>query len=71
MRGTVVAFDAHAGLGEIEAESGTRFPFHCTAIADRTRDIRIGVAVEFDAAPGTRGRWEATSIRSVESQQLH
>jgi cold shock CspA family protein len=67
VRGTVIAFDAHAGLGEIEAESGSRYPFHCTAIADGTRDIPVGVAVEFAAAPGAAGRWEATSIQPVGS----
>jgi hypothetical protein len=65
----VIAFDAHAGLGEIETESGSRFPFHCTAIANGARDIPVGVAVEFAAAPGAAGRWEATSIQAVDSER--
>ena len=34
--GRVVEFDDHRGLGEVEADDGRRFPFHCTAIADGT-----------------------------------
>jgi CspA family cold shock protein len=60
--GTVVAFDGHSGLGEIEAGDGTRYPFHCTQIADGTRHVDVGAAVEFDVRPGLPGRWEARSI---------
>jgi cold shock CspA family protein len=62
VRGTVVAFDNHEGLGELEADDGTRYPFHCTAIADRTRDIPVGATVTFEVAAGVPGRWEATDI---------
>lgn len=61
MTGVVVAFDEHRGLGTIESD-GERFPFHCTAIADRRRTIEVGAAVEFEVAPGPLGRWEAASI---------
>jgi cold shock CspA family protein len=61
--GTVVAFDAHRGLGELEDASGRRYPFHCTRIADGSRDIPVGVKVEFTVAPGPPGRWEAVGIR--------
>ena len=60
--GTVVAFDEHRGLGEIETSEGARFPFHCTAIADGTRTIDVGAVVTFDLAAGALGRWEATAI---------
>jgi cold shock CspA family protein len=60
--GTVLAFDAHTGLGEIEADGGTRYPFHCTAIADGTRTIPVGQAVRFRVAAGPLGRWEAARI---------
>ncbi|MEY3806579.1 MAG: hypothetical protein RIR69_1391 [Actinomycetota bacterium] len=45
--GVVTAFDAHAGLGEIRSHNGEAIPFHCVAIADGSRDIEIGAAVEF------------------------
>ena len=61
--GTVVAFDAHRGLGELEDEHGRRYPFHCTRIADGSRQIPVGVKVEFTVAPGPLGRWEAVAIR--------
>ena len=60
--GTVVAFDSHRGLGEVETSEGARLPFHCTAIIDGTRDIEVGTTVTFELAPGALGRWEATAI---------
>jgi hypothetical protein len=37
--GTVTAFDSKRGLGEIEGADGRAYPFHCTKIADGTREI--------------------------------
>jgi cold shock CspA family protein len=64
-RGSVSAFDEPAGLGEVTAEDGTVHPFHCTAIADGTRTIQVGVAVTFSVVPGRSGRWEATQLTPV------
>lgn len=61
MHGLVVEFDEPRGLGTIEAE-GVRYPFHCTAIADGTRTIEEGAAVDFEVRAATLGRWEATEI---------
>jgi cold shock CspA family protein len=61
MRGTVTSFDKRVGLGEITALEGTVVPFHCIAIADGTRDIRLGTAVEFELLPKL-GRYEANHI---------
>jgi CspA family cold shock protein len=60
--GTVVTFDEHRVLGEIEAADGRRYPFHCTQIADGTRTIEVGVAVRFVVTPGPVGRWEAGRV---------
>ena len=46
-RGVVVAFDAFAGLGDIKDEDGTVWPFHCVSIIDGSRQIDVGVNVEF------------------------
>ena len=62
MNGTVTAFDEHRGLGEITADDGTVYPFHCTVIADGTRTIAVATAVEFDIIAGHLGRWEAAAI---------
>jgi CspA family cold shock protein len=62
MVGVVAAFDDAAGLGEIEADDGTRYPFHCTQIADGTRTIAPDTAVSFEVMAGHMGRWEATAI---------
>jgi cold shock CspA family protein len=62
MRGTVSAFDALVGLGEITGEDGAGVPFHCIVIADGSRDIAVGTVVEFDLIPKL-GRYEATDVR--------
>jgi cold shock CspA family protein len=60
--GTVTAFDREVGLGEITADDGRVWPFHCIAIADGSRDVATGAAVRFDPLPKL-GRWEATNVR--------
>ena len=60
--GSVASFDKHAGLGEITGDDGTTYPFHCTAIANGTRDIEVGTKVSFTVAAGHRGKLEATQI---------
>ena len=61
----MTAFDEHAGLGEVTAQDGTVHPFHCTAIADGTRTIDVGVAVTFAVVPGRSGEWEAVQIAVI------
>ena len=63
--GRVSTFDEHRGLGEIAADDGVVFPFHCTAIADGTRSIEVGVEVQFEVVPGRLGRWEAARVEPV------
>jgi len=58
-----VSFDAGVGLGEIEATTGERHPFHCIEIADGTREIAVDAEVSFDLLPKF-GRAEAANIRS-------
>jgi cold shock CspA family protein len=62
-RGQVDAFDEAVGLGAVRGEDGRVYPFHCTQIADGSRVIDAGVAVEFDVVPGHLGRWEAVAVR--------
>ena len=45
--GTIVAFDAAVGLGEVERRDGQRFLFHCIELADGTRTIDVSTAVTF------------------------
>jgi cold shock protein len=61
--GTVSAFDERRGLGEIRADDGTVYSFHCTVIADGTRTIEVGAPVKFEVVPGRLGRWEAAGIK--------
>lgn len=60
--GSVTRFDDPRGLGEITADDGTVYPFHCTAIADGTRTIAEGTTVRFDVVAGRLGRWEAGAV---------
>ena len=59
--GAVVAFDREVGLGEIRADNGVVYRFHCTEIADGTRDIEVGTNVRFGLI-GKLGRYEAAHI---------
>ena len=47
LTGTVVEFDAHVGLGRIEASDGRLLVFHCAEIADGSRSIEVGARVGF------------------------
>jgi len=64
MRGTVTQFDKVVGLGEITGEDGRVVAFHCIAIADGSRDIRLGVDVEFVLTPKL-GRYEAAHVAPI------
>jgi cold shock CspA family protein len=64
MRGTVTAFDKVVGLGEITSDGGWVVPFHCIVIADGSRDIPIGVDVEFDLMCKL-GRYEADHVTTT------
>jgi cold shock protein len=64
MHGTVAAFDEHRGIGELRADDGASYSFHCTAIADGTRTIPVDVAVEFEVMTGPLGGYEAGSVRA-------
>ena len=62
--GTVTEFDEPIGLGVLTDTDGAEHPFHCTAIADGTRDIAVGTEVSFRLAPGRGGRREAVDLRA-------
>jgi CspA family cold shock protein len=62
--GSVESFDVHRGTGVVVTDDGEHLPFHCTAIADGTRDIAVGTRVQFEVTPGL-GRWEASAIAPV------
>jgi cold shock CspA family protein len=63
LTGTVAAFDEPKGYGTVRTADGRDLFFHCTQIADGTRTIPVGVAVEFDVKAGHMGNWEAVDIR--------
>ena len=63
--GTVTAFDERRGLGTVTAD-GHEYSFHSTQIADGSRTVRVGQAVEFAVVPGRRGDWEAAHIEKTD-----
>jgi CspA family cold shock protein len=63
--GTVTAFDEGRGRGVVTAADGTTYEFHATRIADGSRRIAVGTAVEFEVVPALLGRWEANAITRV------
>ena len=62
IHGTVTDFDEPVGLGEVRASDGSEYPFHCTAIADGSRDIDAGRRVTFRLIPSRIGRLEAIEL---------
>jgi cold shock CspA family protein len=63
MTGTVSSFDGYVGLGTITSSAdGELVPFHCVAIADGSRVIEVGAAVEYSLITKL-GRSEAWAIR--------
>lgn len=64
--GVVSDFDVDTGLGLVVTGGGTAVPFHCTAIADGSRDIAVDIAVVFVLAPAHLGRIEARQIQPLD-----
>lgn len=64
IRATVIAFDAHVGLGTVRLDDGSEIPFHCAEIADGTRAIDVGATVSC-VVRSKFGRPEAFSLVSL------
>jgi cold shock CspA family protein len=62
MHGRVTDFDEHKGYGVVTADDGTPYFLHCTQIADGTRTIEVGTAVDFDVL-ARLGQYEATAVQ--------
>ena len=64
IHGTVTSFDEVRGEGEITADDGGVFYFHCVAIADGSRTIAIGTPVLAQRRVGLIGHDEAIAVQS-------
>lgn len=62
--GEVTQFNQPVGLGAVRSHDGTVHPFHCTAVADGSRDIAVGTRVTFRLSAGRGGRFEAIDLVS-------
>ncbi len=68
MLGVVVDFDADRGLGTVRTTgANATVDFHCTAIVDGSRRIDPGTPVAFVVGPAGPGRWEARSVRRLDT----
>lgn len=65
MRGTVEEFDEARGTGVVVAADGSRYPFHCTAVADGSRTVPVGAEAVFGVVPGHSGKWEAGTLLRI------
>jgi cold shock CspA family protein len=65
--GVVTEFDEPRGLGVVRDDDGRRYGFHCTALADGTRNVDLGVRVVFTVAAGHGGRYEARAITTLDA----
>ncbi len=60
--GTVTDWQDAEGYGEITATDGASYFFHCTALADGTRQTELGATYSFTPVPGRLGRFEASNM---------
>jgi len=63
IHGVVTTFDEIKGEGQITADDGGTFYFHCVAIADGSRSIAVGTSVVAQRRVGLIGRDEAVAIQ--------
>lgn len=63
--GVVTAFDYDRGLGTVAQDGGPSFAFHCTAIADGSRQVEVGTKVLFTVAAGHMGRFEGRWLQPI------
>lgn len=67
LRAHVRSYDSPVGMGVVELDSVDlpliqTLDFHCTQIADGTREIEVGVAVLIDVMATGPGCWEAGRV---------
>ncbi len=58
----MISFEPERGVGTVAEEDGATFFFHCTALADGSRQVEVGRRVLFVVRPGHLGRLEAREV---------
>ena len=58
---TVVEFSRHLGLGVPDVD-GRRYPFHCVAITDGSREVDVGSLVCVRLVASTGGSYQAAEV---------
>ncbi len=70
-QGVVKSFDSPVGMGVVGEEDPAgstgvaEYSFHCSQIADGSREIAAGTPVTFDVVAAGPGRWEAANLRAT------
>lgn len=64
--GTVTSFDIQIGLGVIRLQDERELPFHCTNLADGSREVSEQQKVNFELFFHPRGRFEAKNIVKID-----
>jgi len=67
LEGMVSDFDPAVGLGTVEAAGGARYRFHCTQVADGSRQVEPGTPVVFVVVAAHGGQWEAAAVAAAGS----
>lgn len=67
VHGVVSTFDEIGGWGNLRLDDTTELYFHCTAIADGSRTIPVGVRAQARCAPVGIGTWEVIDVTTVAS----
>jgi len=62
LTGTVVEFGEHRGLGNVRGDDGRQLAFHCTSVADGSRQIEPDTSVAYTVVAGHHGQWEASDV---------
>ena len=65
LSGFIVHFDERRGDGSFESDAGDRYYFHCVAIADGSRWIRVGARATGVRSVGRRGHDEVRHVCDV------
>jgi cold shock CspA family protein len=64
--GVVTKFDEARGDGQVTADSGELFYFHCVSISDGTRYLDVGTRVTARRQVGHKGEDQVVDVRALE-----
>jgi cold shock CspA family protein len=63
--GTITAFDAAIGIGQVHLDDASVVAFHATSLTDGSRSIEVGTDVTVFVVAGRGGQREASRVAAV------